>query len=145
MIRMQIAIAGLALLPLDGLAQEAIPATLFKSPGCACCDKYADYLNANGFRVTVIEHPNISSIKRKYGVSEALEGCHTTIIDGYAVEGHVPQAVLKRLLLQKPALRGISLPGMPQGSPGMSGTKNAPFEILSITDEESPASVYATD
>ena len=126
-------------------AQEKIAATLYKNPACMCCDKYANYLRANGFNVTVVEHPNMSLIKQKYGVRQDLEGCHTTVIGNYVVEGHVPIASVKRLLEEKPAIKGISLPGMPQGSPGMSGTKEGPFEILSITDHDGPAPVYAKE
>jgi len=113
-------------------ATEKVPATLYKNPRCTCCDAYAKYLKANGFEVKVIEHPNMTLIKQQHGVGENLEGCHTTIIKGYVVEGHVPVGAIKRLLTEKPAIKGISLPGMPEGSPGMSGTKEGPFEILSI-------------
>lgn len=143
--RMMIAMVALLLAPMGASAQDRVSATLFKNPGCKCCDSYADYLRANGFNVTVIAPPNMSLIKQKYGVREDLEGCHSTIIDGYVVEGHVPVEPIKRLLSEKPAIKGISLPGMPQGSPGMSGEKAAPFEILSITGDEKPAQVYATE
>jgi hypothetical protein len=96
---------------------------LYKNPGCICCDRYANYLRANGFDVTVVEHPNMTLIKQKYGAREDLEGCHSTVIGKYVVEGHVPVAPIKRLLDEKPDIKGISLPGMPEGSPGMSGTK----------------------
>ena len=102
-------------------------------------------LDDDGFNVTVVEHPNMTMIKQKYGVREDLEGCHTTVVGNYIVEGHVPIASIKRLLAEKPAIKGISLPGMPQGSPGMSGTKEGPFEILSITGHDGPAPVYAKE
>lgn len=145
MIQIIIVIAAVLFAPMEVSAQEGMPATLFKNAGCFCCDKYADYLKANGFNVTVIEHPNMTAIKQKFGVREDLEGCHTTVINGYAIEGHVPVGSIKRLLSEKPAIHGISLPGMPQGSPGMSGEKAAPFEILSITGDEKPAPVYARE
>ena len=84
-------------------------------------------------------------IKQKYGVREDLEGCHSTVIGKYVVEGHVPVAPIKRLLDEKPDIKGISLPGMPEGSPGMSGTKEGTFEILSITGGDGPAPVYAKE
>ena len=145
MMRLILVIAFSALATVSVSAGDTVPATLFKNPGCACCDSYADYLRSNGFKVTVIEHPNMTLIKQKFGVREDLEGCHTTIIDGYAVEGHVPVGPIKRLLSKRPAIKGISLPGMPQGSPGMSGEKSAPFNVLSITGSEKPAPVYATE
>jgi hypothetical protein len=124
-------------------AEDRVSATLYKNPGCACCEKYALYLRANDFDVTVIDAPNMTPIKRNHGVGEDIEGCHTTVIGGYVVEGHVPATPIKRLLREKPAIKGISLPGMPEGSPGMSGTKKAPFEILAITGKEGPAPVFA--
>ncbi len=145
MMRSTLFLAFLALFATASAAQDNIPATLFKNAGCTCCDRYADYLKVNGFNVTVIAPPNMSVIKRKYGVREDLEGCHSTIIDGYVIEGHVPVGSIKRLLSEKPAIKGISLPGMPEGSPGMSGEKAAPFEILSITGGEEPALIYATE
>lgn len=145
MIRSTLILAFLAFFATVSVAEDKIPATLFKNPACKCCDRYADYLNANGFNVTVIAPPNMTVIKQKYGVREDLEGCHTTVIDGYAIEGHVPVASIKRLLSEKPAIKGVSLPGMPEGSPGMSGKKAAPFEILSITGDDKPAPVYARE
>jgi hypothetical protein len=143
--RMTFSLALLAFLASGAAAEDKVPATLFKNPGCKCCDGYADFLRSNGFNVTVVEHPNMSIIKQKYSVREDLEGCHSTIVGGYVVEGHVPVAPIKRLLTEKPAIKGISLPGMPQGSPGMRGEKEAPFEILSITGGEEAAPVYATE
>jgi hypothetical protein len=127
------------------VAQEQTAATLYKKPGCLCCDAYADYLRANGFHVTVVEHPNMTMIKKTYGVRQDLAGCHSTVIGKYVIEGHVPVGAIKRLLAEKPDIKGISLPGMPQGSPGMSGTKEAPFEVLSITDKDGPAPVYTKE
>lgn len=126
-------------------AQEKIDATLYKNPGCACCESYAKYLRANGFNVTVIEHPNMTLIKQKYGVRKDLEGCHSTVVGKYVVEGHVPVGPIKKLLTEKSDIKGISLPGMPEGSPGMSGEKEGPFEILTITGRDGPAPVYAKE
>jgi hypothetical protein len=146
MMRRTVLLAVLAaLVSGSALAEDEIPATMFKNPGCKCCDKYADYLRSNGFDVTVVPSPNMSLIKQKYGVREDLEGCHTMIIGDYVVEGHVPFTPIKRLLSEKPAIKGISLPGMPDGSPGMSGDKEGPFEVLSITGEQGPAPLYATE
>jgi hypothetical protein len=86
---------------------------------------------------------DLASIKQQSGVPEALEGCHSTLVGGYVVEGHVPVDVVKRLLKDRPPIRGISLPGMPEGSPGMSGEKSAPFVIHEISD--GAAKVYATE
>ena len=145
MIRILTMAVAAAATMLSAAAEESVAATLYKNPHCACCDEYAAYLRSNGFEVRVVAAPNLTPIKRKYGVSEDLEGCHTTVIGDYVVEGHVPASAMKRLLREKPAIKGISLPGMPEGSPGMSGVKEAPFEILAITGEDGPAPVFAKE
>ena len=124
-------------------AAELPPATLYKAPQCGCCEAYADYLRENGFAVTVEPTEHLPRIKREYGVPGPLEGCHTTLVGGYVVEGHVPVNVLLRLLTERPDIKGISLPGMPAGSPGMFGEKTGPFTILEIGDGE--PKVYAVE
>jgi hypothetical protein len=83
--------------------------------------------------VTVVETKNLSLIKKKYSVPQEFEGYHTTLIGGYVVEGHVPATIIRKLLKERPAIRGISLPGMPEGSPGMSGTKTEPFIVYELS------------
>ena len=117
--------------------------TLYKDPQCSCCEGYADYLRKNGFEVKVVNTHDLALIKEENGVPANLQGCHTSMIDGYVVEGHVPVDVLNRLLTEKPKIKGISLPGMPEGSPGMTGRKSAPFTIYEIT--EGQRHVYATE
>jgi hypothetical protein len=124
-------------------AEEARAATLYKNPQCGCCEGYADYLRENGFEVTVKPTHDLPLLHRQYGVPQPLVGCHTTLVDGYVVEGHVPVSALLRLLTERPAIKGISLPGMPAGSPGMSGEKAAPFTIYEIS--EGPPKVYAVE
>lgn len=109
-------------------------ATLYKNPQCECCDAYAKVLEQSGISVTITPTATLASIKREHGVPSALEGCHTLLIDGYVVEGHVPVTQVKRLLSERPAIKGISLPGMPAGSPGMGGEKTEPFDIFEIGD-----------
>lgn len=123
---------------------EPDEAVLYKNPQCDCCEGYAAHLRDHGYRVRMVPTHDLALIKRQQGVPEALEGCHTTLIGGYAVEGHVPASVVARLLSERPNLRGISLPGMPLGSPGMGGQKTAPFTIYAIAREPTvrPA-VYA--
>lgn len=117
----------LTLVPIAGRAGEM--ASLIRSPQCGCCLGYAEQLRQSGFVVTVTDAEDLSSIKRQHGVPEALEGRHTTLIDGYVVEGHVPIAIVSRLLRERPNVKGISLPGMPMGSPGMSGEKTEAFTV----------------
>jgi hypothetical protein len=124
-------------------AEGPYAATLYKNPQCGCCEGYADYLRENGFEVTVKPTHDLSLLNRQYGVPEPLVGCHTTLVDGYVVEGHVPINAVLRLLNERPDIKGISLPGMPMGSPGMTGEKTAPFTIYEIGD--GPAKVYAVE
>ena len=124
-------------------AEDPRTATLYKNPQCGCCETYADYLRENGFEVTVKPTHDLPLLNRQYGVPEPLVGCHTTLLDGYVVEGHVPVATILRLLSERPAIKGISLPGMPAGSPGMFGEKAEPFTIYEIAD--GPAKVYAVE
>jgi hypothetical protein len=130
---------------LGGAAQAEEPrtATLYKNPACACCETYADYLRDNGFEVTVEATHDLPLLHRQHGVPDPLVGCHTTLVEGYVVEGHVPVRTLLRLLTEKPAIKGISLPGMPAGSPGMVGEKTEPFTIYEIGD--GPAKVYGIE
>jgi hypothetical protein len=124
-------------------AEQPYSATLYKNPQCSCCEGYADYLRENGFEVTVKPTHDLPLMQRQYGVPEPLVGCHTTLVDGYVVEGHVPIGPVLRMLTERPAIKGISLPGMPAGSPGMFGEKTAPFTIYEIGD--GPAKVYAVE
>src|SRR3954452_3744776 len=126
--------AALALIaaPLPALA-EPIHALLYKNPQCSCCEGYAAYLRQNGFQVEVKPTNDLAEISSKAGVPADLEGCHTMFIEGYVVDGHVPVDAILKLLAEKPAIAGITLPGMPMGSPGMAGTKTEPFTIYAIS------------
>jgi hypothetical protein len=124
-------------------AEDKIPATLYKNPQCGCCEGHAEHLRANGFDVKSIETHDLPLIKQSHGVTPALEGCHTIEVGGYVVEGHVSAATIKRLLAERPAIKGISLPGMPEGSPGMGGRKAEPFKIYEITN--GPERIFAVE
>lgn len=138
-------VSGVATAP--AIAALPIQATLYHHPGCLCCEAYARYLDKNGFSVKVIDSHDLAAVFRQQGVPDQLTSCHTMTVDGYIVVGHVPVDVVMRLLRERPEIRGISLPGMPHGSPGMGpdsrmgGPKEAPFVIMTIT---SPPRVYAT-
>ena len=110
-----------------------ITAVMYKNPGCECCDGHAAALRKAGFDVKVVPTEKLATRKAEAGVPKELQGCHTTIVAGYAVEGHVPIAAVQRLLRERPKVRGIALPGMPAGSPGMGGVKAAPFKVLSFS------------
>ncbi len=91
---------------------------VWKSPTCGCCAKWVEHLEANGFRVTVRDEGNAAA-RKKAGIPQALGSCHTALVGGYAIEGHVPAADVRRLLKEKPNAIGLAVPGMPIGSPGM--------------------------
>jgi len=104
---------------------------LYKSPACGCCEKYVSYLQQNGFDVKAYDENDMNAIKYKYGVTR-VASCHTAIINGYVIEGHVPVSAINKLLKQKPAIAGISVPGMPMNSPGMGEMKKGTLTVYSI-------------
>jgi hypothetical protein len=135
---------GVSSLAMAGpLEAAAIPVTLYKNPECGCCDGYADYLRDHGFKVTAKATPDLSEISRKAGIPPDLEGCHTAFIGDYVVDGHVPVEAIDKLLKEHPAIKGITLPGMPPGSPGMAGGKSEPFTIYAI-GKDGKSSVFMT-
>ena len=139
------ALAGLLLagLPAKTFA-AAIPVTLYKAPDCSCCEGYAAYLKQNGFDVTVTPTNDLAEISRKAGVPAEYQGCHTAFIEGYVVDGHVPVAAIRKLLAERPAIAGITLPGMPMGSPGMAGEKTEAFTVYAVTKNGAAPAVYVT-
>jgi hypothetical protein len=111
------------------LKAAPVAVTLYKNPECGCCEGYADYLRQHGFAVVSQVTTELAEISRKAGVPSELQGCHTSLIGDYVVEGHVPVEAITKLLAGHPAIKGIALPGMPEGSPGMSGEKTGPLTI----------------
>ncbi|HEY8546765.1 MAG TPA: DUF411 domain-containing protein [Acidimicrobiales bacterium] len=106
---------------------------VYASPSCGCCGQYAEYLGSEGgYPVDLRRTDEVDAIRAEAGVPDEAAGCHTTTIRDYVVEGHVPLEAIDKLLRERPAVDGISLPGMPTGSPGMSGPQEAPFEIVSF-------------
>ncbi len=115
---------------------EGLEATLFKSPTCGCCEGYVAFLEEKGVKVAVIDTGDVSAVKLENGVPYQAWSCHTVIMDGYVIEGHVPLEALTKLLTERPEIDGIALPGMPAGSPGMSGVKASPFEVIEFDEGE---------
>lgn len=138
-------LAGLLLTSGAAWANEASRSmVMYKDPLCDCCEGHAAHLRQNGFDVQIVPTPDLDAVKQANHVPAELAGCHTVLVDGYVVEGHVPASVVDRLLTERPAVRGISLPGMPAGSPGMSGSKTEPFQIYSFSDR-GDLEMYAVD
>lgn len=111
---------------------EGIDATVYKSPTCGCCGIFAKYIKKEGFNTDVVTTKEMDMIKEKYDVPANLESCHTTIVEGYVVEGHIPVEVIDKLLEERPDIKGIAMPGMPSGSPGMPGQKRGEWIIHAI-------------
>lgn len=131
--------------PKQASAAEPIPATLYKNPECSCCESYAQYLDRNGFKVDVTATNDLAEISRKAGIPEDLQGCHTSFIGGYVVDGHVPVKTIRKLLDEKPAIIGITLPGMPPGSPGMTGDKTGSLIIYAVSRDGTAPRVFDVD
>ena len=131
------------LLPMPAIAAP-IAATMYKNPDCTCCEGYAQYLRQNGFEVDVKAIPDLHGFNHKHGVPDALEGCHTMIVNGYLIEGHVSVDAIHKLLAAHPKIRGISIPGMPTGVPGMGGPREGPITIYEIADGAAKPKVFMT-
>lgn len=114
-------------------SDKPIDIVVHRSPSCMCCGKWVAHLKENNFNVKDIVTDNVQAIKDKYGVTKELASCHTAIVDGYVIEGHVPANDIKTLLKTKPKVVGLSVPGMVNGSPGMEmGDKKDPYKVVSF-------------
>jgi hypothetical protein len=135
--------AALAVLPASFAARASAPAIhVHKGPGCDCCNAWIEHLRASGFAVTADDRGN-NAARAKAGIPAHLGSCHTGMIAGYAIEGHVPAADIKRLLAERPKAVGLAVPGMPVGSPGMEiGSRRDPYEVLLVRADGTTA-VYA--
>lgn len=120
--------------------------TVFKSPTCGCCGKWEEHLHKNGFKVTSKPTEDMSVIKQKNNIASDVASCHTAVVAGYVIEGHVPASTIKRLLKEKPKnVRGLAVPNMPLGSPGMEAPGDHPkYEVLALT-KDGKNFVYSTE
>lgn len=119
--------------------------TMYKNPGCQCCTKWAEHMEANGYEVTEKPVDNMAAIKFSNKVPNDMGSCHTAVIDGYVVEGHVPAEDIDRLLEEQPDAKGLAVPGMPIGSPGMENPSRPDdaYDVL-LFQEDGSRSVYTT-
>jgi hypothetical protein len=130
-------VAGLGMLS-TAWGQAPLPTVVVhKNAGCGCCGEWEKHLRQAGFRVESHELPDVTPVKRKLGVPAALQSCHTATVGGYVVEGHVPAADIKRLLAQRLPVRGLAVPGMPVGSPGMEGGPPQPYSTIAFDEQGS--------
>ena len=130
-------VAGLAL----AAPSPGPEVVVYKSPTCGCCKKWVEHVQAAGFRETVHDTSSLAGVMERYGVPRKLTACHTAIVDGYVVEGHVPADVIQRLLKERPEIAGVAVPGMPAGSPGMDTDMPARYYILTF-DKNGTTSVF---
>jgi hypothetical protein len=117
--------------------------SVYKSPTCGCCAKWVEYMEANGFTAAVTNMPDVTPVKASNGLPPRLSSCHTTLIAGYVIEGHVPVSDIRRLLKEKPPIAGLAAPGMPAGSPGMDVPNSPAYDIIAF-DKTGKTSVYST-
>jgi len=129
--------------PMMQAPEGAISVTMYKNEGCMCCTRWAEHMNKEGFYVTEEISRQLGAIKSEQGITNELASCHTAMIDGYVVEGHVPSADVQRLLEERPDAIGLSVPGMPEGSPGMEGPNPNPYDVLLINSDGS-TSVFSS-
>ena len=130
-------------LPVAAVAGE-FDAILYKNPACGCCLNYVAHLERADLRVVVHNTADVYAVKHRYGVPDELYSCHTMVIGGYVVEGHVPVPAVLRLLAERPDITGIALAGMPAGSPGMAGSKAARFTVYGFSPS-APPEVFAVE
>ncbi len=123
---------------------QGLEVVMYKTPTCACCTAHAEVMEQHGITVHKVhlELHKLMDLRASYGIPASALSCHTTIVEGYAVEGHMPLAAIEKLVRERPQVEAIALPGMPSGSPGMPGLKAQPFEVLKI--ENGKASLFAS-
>jgi hypothetical protein len=128
------------------VGQRSAPLTVevYKSPTCGCCSKWVDHLRAHDFTVRTTDTDQVDAVKNKHGVPQTLRSCHTALVGGYVIEGHVPASDVQRLLKERPAVAGIAVGGMPVGSPGMEvpGRAADPYDVVAF-DSAGRTSVFS--
>ncbi len=142
---LSMAVGAMALVAAPAFAAGTLPPVeVFKNPSCGCCGAWVDHLKAAGFDVKVTMVDDTSVARKKYGLPDKFGSCHTAVVAGYVVEGHVPAADVKKLLAIKPVAVGIAVPGMPVGSPGMQmGPRKDPYQVL-LVDKQGRERVFSS-
>jgi len=120
---------GMFLMPAPSMAEEVV---VYKDPSCECCGRWVDHMRSNGFSVAVSNVEDMDTVKRQAGIPEAMASCHTAYVGDYLVEGHVPAADIKRMLADRPSIKGLAVPGMPASAPGMD-SPGEPFTVLAFS------------
>lgn len=125
--------AGATALATVAARSEPVSVTVFKDPACRCCSGWVTHLERAGFRVSVAEPGNREMMRRAAGIGDSLASCHTAVVGDYVVEGHVPPGEIARLVIERPAIGGLTVPGMPAGSPGMESSVRARYTVRAVT------------
>lgn len=121
---------------------KPVEMTVYKDANCGCCKAWIEHLRKHGFKVTAHDTRDMNAVKQNFGVKADLQSCHTGIVNGYVVEGHVPAADIKRLLKERPKIAGLAVPGMPMGSPGMEGPTVEKYSVIAF-DKAGGTKVFA--
>ncbi|RUR31494.1 DUF411 domain-containing protein [Vreelandella andesensis] len=137
----RLAVSLLAAYSLNALATPTID--VHSDPNCGCCGAWVSHLEEAGFDVNHHRDGNVRSIKMANGVPPELASCHTAVVEGYVIEGHVPASDIKRLLDEQPDVVGLTVPGMPHGSPGMETGRVDDYAVLSWTRNDSPPAIFS--
>ncbi|MEZ5936356.1 MAG: DUF411 domain-containing protein [Alphaproteobacteria bacterium] len=133
--QLMIAGAGAALtlsLPIELAAASPSKIQVFKTPTCGCCKMWVEHLTASGFKVEAEDLAELEAVKQMAGVPDHLLSCHTGIVEGYTIEGHVPAAAIEKLLAERPPIKGLAVPGMPAGSPGMPSPTPERYDVVAF-------------
>ena len=143
-----VAVLGIAVAVFAGRSAEAARQSVidvYKDPACGCCSLWVEHLREDGFTVTATDTRDLTALKTKNGVPREMQSCHTALVDGYVIEGHVPAADVRRLLRDRPAIAGLAVAGMPIGSPGMEveGVPAQPYDVMAF-EEGGGAFVFAS-
>ena len=138
-------LAALLAMSWSTFAAATLEATVYKDPGCGCCGRYISYLEANGFTVNAVDTADVDAIKDAHHVPFPMRSCHTMLIDGYVVEGHVPAAAIHKLLESHPKIAGIALPGMPPTSPGMGPEQPGGLKVYLLGDDDANPQVFSVE
>jgi hypothetical protein len=117
--------------------------TVYKDPSCGCCKNWIQYLIKHGYTVNAKDTPDMNDVKQNLGVPAGLTSCHTAVVNGYLIEGHVSAEDIDRLLAQKPKIAGLAVPGMPSSSPGMDGPRTKGYQVLAF-DKTGRTTVFST-
>ena len=118
--------------PASAVASALPVVTVYKDPDCGCCKAWVEYLRKHGFRVDAKDTRDMESVKANVGVPKPLTSCHTAVVGGYIIEGHVPAPDIEKLLKQKPKIAGLAVAGMPAGSPGMEGPPPVHYQVIAF-------------